>query len=167
VVSASAAEPASGGDLTTSDVRRVWPELLAVVKRHKRTTEALLKNAQVHELRGGTLVLSTASPALARRIGDDLNKDVLREALNELLGVRWKVDAVVEGATGAAPGAAVSPEVAREAARAAQEREERELVAQHAAESSGAVVDDTPVVDPEQAALQLLKATLGARPIEG
>src|SRR6185312_17241681 len=90
VVSASAAEPASGGDLTTSDARRVWPELLAVVKRHKRTTEALLKNAQVHELRNGVLVLSTNSPALARRIGDDLNKDVLREALNELLGVRWK-----------------------------------------------------------------------------
>ena len=44
---------------------------------------------------------------------------------------------------------------------------QQQLVAQHAAESSGAGPDDTPVVDPEQAALQLLKATLGARPIEG
>jgi DNA polymerase-3 subunit gamma/tau len=166
VVTANPPEPAGGGDLTTSDVRRVWPELLSVVKRHKRTTEALLKNAQVHELRNGVLVLSTNSPALARRIGDDLNKDVLREALNELLGVRWKVEAVVEGA-GAPAGAKVSPEVAREAARAAEEREERELVAQHAAEGAGEPVDDSPAVDPEQAALALLRSQLGARPVDG
>ena len=94
----SADPPGADGELTTTDVRRVWPELLAVVKRHKRTTEALLKNAQVHELANGVLTLSTPSPALARRLGDDLNKDVIREALNELLGVRWRVDAMVEGA---------------------------------------------------------------------
>jgi DNA polymerase-3 subunit gamma/tau len=87
VVSANP-EPAADGDLTTSDVRRVWPELLAVVKRHKRTTEALLKNAQVHQLHNGVLTLATSSPALARRLGDDLNKDVIREALNELLAGR-------------------------------------------------------------------------------
>jgi DNA polymerase-3 subunit gamma/tau len=144
----------------------MWPELLAVVKRHKRTTEALLKNAQVHELRGSTLTLSTASPALARRIGDDLNKDVLREALNELLGVRWKVEAVVEGAAPSGRGEP-APETAREAARAAEAAEEREVVAQRAAEdTSGGPVDDTPVVDPEQAALSLLRAQLGAHPID-
>jgi DNA polymerase III subunit gamma/tau len=165
VVSANPPEQASDGELTTSDVRRIWPELLSVVKRHKRTTEALLKNAQVHQLTGGVLTLSTQSPALARRISDDLNKDVLREALNELLGVRWRVEAVVEGAAAPA-GAKVSVAEAREAARAAEEREERELVAQHDAEAAGAPVDDTPVVDPEQAALSLLRAQLGARPVE-
>ncbi|MGY1812760.1 DNA polymerase III subunit gamma and tau [Blastococcus sp. SYSU D00820] len=158
--------PAADGELTTADVRRVWPELLAVVRRHKRTTEALLKNAQVHELRAGVLTLSTASPALARRLGDDLNKDVLREALNELLGVRWKVDAVVEGA-GRSAGDAVSPEVAREAARAAEAAEARELMAERAAEvSAGGDREPEPAVDPEQAALSLLRAQLGARPIE-
>jgi DNA polymerase-3 subunit gamma/tau len=165
VVSANPPEQASDGERNTSDVRRIWPELLSVVKRHKRTTEALLKNAQVHQLTGGVLTLSTQSPALARRISDDLNKDVLREALNELLGVRWRVEAVVEGAAAPA-GAKVSVAEAREAARAAEEREERELVAQHDAEAAGAPVDDTPVVDPEQAALSLLRAQLGARPVE-
>jgi DNA polymerase-3 subunit gamma/tau len=167
----SADPPGAGqgdGELTTGDVRRVWPELLAVVKRHKRTTEALLKNAQVHELRGGTLVLSTASPALARRIGDDLNKDVLREALNELLGVRWKVEAVVEGAgpatgRGAPAGRSAAPDP--EAQRAAEAAEASELLAQRAEE--GARADDAPVVDAEQAALALLRAQLGARPVEG
>jgi DNA polymerase-3 subunit gamma/tau len=169
VVSADPAGADRGdGELTTGDVRRVWPELLAVVKRHKRTTEALLKNAQVHELRGGTLVLSTASPALARRIGDDLNKDVLREALNELLGVRWKVEALVEGAgpaSGRAAPAGRSAAPDPEAQRAAEAAEASELLAQRAEE--GARADDAPVVDAEQAALALLRAQLGARPVEG
>jgi DNA polymerase III subunit gamma/tau len=165
VVTANPPAPAGDGELTTTDVRRVWPELLAVVKRHKRTTEALLKNAQVHELSGGTLTLSTASPALARRLSDDLNRDVLREALNELLGVRWRVEAVVEGAA-KATGTPVSPEVAREAARAAEAAEAHELLAERAAEAPGGDRAPEPAVDPEQAALSLLRAQLGARPVE-
>jgi DNA polymerase-3 subunit gamma/tau len=142
----------------------VWPELLSVVKRHKRTTEALLKNAQVHQLSNGVLTLATSSPALARRLGDDLNKDVIREALNELLGVRWRVDAVVEGAA-AAPGPVVAPEQAREAARAAETAEADELMAERAADAGGDR-EPEPVVDPEQAALSLLRAQLGARPVD-
>jgi DNA polymerase-3 subunit gamma/tau len=159
-------EPAADGELTTTDVRRVWPELLSVVKRHKRTTEALLKNAQVHQLSNGVLTLATSSPALARRLGDDLNRDVIREALNELLGVRWRVDAVVEGAA-AAGAAPVAPEVAREAARVAEAAEARELMAERAADvSAGGDREPEPVVDPEQAALSLLKAQLGAHPVD-
>jgi DNA polymerase III subunit gamma/tau len=166
VVSANPEPAADDGELTTTDVRRMWPELLAVVKRHKRTTEALLKNAQVHQLSNGVLTLSTSSPALARRLGDDLNKDVIREALNELLGVRWRVDAVVEGAA-AATGQAVPPAQAREAARAAEAAEARELMAERAADvSAGGDREPEPVVDPEQAALSLLRAQLGARPVD-
>jgi DNA polymerase III subunit gamma/tau len=166
VVSADSPEQAADGELTTTDVRRVWPELLAVVKRHKRTTEALLKNAQVHQLNNGVLTLATSSPALARRLGDDLNKDVIREALNELLGVRWRVEAVVEGAAAAA-GPTVAPEAAREAARAAEAAEARELMAERAAETTaGGDREPEPVVDPEQAALALLRNQLGARPLD-
>jgi DNA polymerase-3 subunit gamma/tau len=165
VVSANPEPAAEDGELTTTDVRRMWPELLAVVKRHKRTTEALLKNAQVHQLANGVLTLSTSSPALARRLGDDLNKDVIREALNELLGVRWRVDAVVEGAA-AASGQAVPPAQAQEAARAAEAAEARELMAERAADVSGDR-EPEPAVDPEQAALSLLKAQLGAHPVDG
>jgi DNA polymerase-3 subunit gamma/tau len=164
VVSANPEPAAEDGALTTTDVRRMWPELLAVVKRHKRTTEALLKNAQVHQLTSGVLTLSTSSPALARRLGDDLNKDVIREALNELLGVRWRVDAVVEGAA-TSSGPAVPPEQAREAARAAEAAEARELMAERAADVTGDG-EPEPVVDPEQAALSLLKAQLGAHPVD-
>ena len=163
VVSATP-EPAADGELTTSDVRRVWPELLAVVKRHKRTTEALLKSAQVHSLAGGVLTLAATSPALAKMLGDDLNRDVLRQALLELLGVRWKVSVVVEGAA-AATGAPVAPEQAREAARVAEAAEANELMAERAAETGGDK-EPEPAVDPEQAALSLLRAQLGARPLD-
>ncbi|MGK5110496.1 DNA polymerase III subunit gamma and tau [Geodermatophilus sp. CPCC 205506] len=165
VVSANPAQPAADGELTTTDVRRVWPELLKVVRGHKRTTEALLKSAQVHDLGNGTLTLAATSPALAKMLGDDLNKDVVRQALQELLGVRWKVQVVVEGAarSGAPP---VAPEVAREAARAAEAAEARELMAERAAEDPGGDAEAAPAVDPEQAALSLLRTQLGARPID-
>ncbi|MGY1751448.1 DNA polymerase III subunit gamma and tau [Modestobacter sp. SYSU DS0511] len=165
VVSATPEPGADDGQLTTADVRRIWPELMAVVKRHKRTTEALLKNAQVHDLAAGTLTLSTTSPALARRIGDDLNKDVLRSALEELLGVRWKVQAVVDQPGAPAPGSPpVTPEAARAAAAAAETAEAAELMAER--DAAPGSDEHTPAVDAEQAALALLRAQLGARPID-
>jgi DNA polymerase-3 subunit gamma/tau len=166
---AAAPADAGAGALTTADVRRVWPELRAAVKRQKRTTDALLQNAQVSELSGDVLTLTTTSPALARRLGDDLNKDILRSALEELLGVRWKVQVVTDGAGGGGGPARGNPEASREAAReaerAADAAEARELMAERAAETTSDRPPE-PVVDPEQAALSLLRAQLGARPID-
>ena len=80
--------------------------------------------------------------------------------------VRWRVDAVVEGAA-AATGTPVAPEQAREAARVAEAAEASELMAERAAESAaGGDRDPEPAVDPEQAALSLLRAQLGARPVD-
>ncbi|MGR6967157.1 DNA polymerase III subunit gamma and tau [Geodermatophilus sp. URMC 61] len=166
VVTANPPEPAGDGELDAGDVRRVWSELLTVVRRHKRTTEALLKSAQVHDVANGTLTLSMTSPALAKMLGDDLNKDVVRTALQELLGVRWKVQTVVDAPGQPASGRAVSPEAAREAARAAEAAEASELMAERAAEGAGGDRGPEPGVDPEQAALSLLRTHLGARPIE-
>jgi len=119
----------------------------------------------VHGLANGVLTLAATSPALAKMLGDDLNRDVLRQALLELLGVRWKVTVVVEGA--AAPGPPVAPEQAREAARAAEAAEANELMAERAADRSAAGDGEPePAVDPEQAALSLLRAQLGARPVD-
>ena len=113
------------------------------------------------------LTLSTASPALARRLGDDLNKDVIREALNELLGVRWRVEAVVEGAA-AARRPRPSPEQAREAARGGRGgRGARAHGRARRRDLRGGDRRPEPAVDPEQAALSLLRAQLGARPVDG
>jgi DNA polymerase III subunit gamma/tau len=80
--------------------------------------------------------------------------------------VRWKVQVVVEGAAARGGGAPVAPEAAREAARAAEAAEAHELMAERAAEGAGGDREPEPAVDPEQAALSLLRTHLGARPIE-
>ncbi|HYX96850.1 MAG TPA: hypothetical protein VE823_17445 [Geodermatophilus sp.] len=167
LVTANPPEPAGDGSLDAGDVRRVWPELLKVVRGQKRTTEALLRSAQVQDLTNGVLTIAATSPALAKMLGDDLNKDIVRQALQELLGVRWKVQVVVAGADQPAPGRTVSPEAAREAARAAEAAEASELMAERAAEGTGGDREPEPAVDPEQAALSLLRTHLGARPLDG
>ncbi len=158
-------EPAADGELTTADLRRIWPELMKVVRGRKRTTEGLMKSAQVHGLANGTLTMSFTSPALAKMMGDELNREIVRASLEELLGVRWKVATIVDApgqpAAGAPP---VAPEVARAAARAAETAEAEELMAERAADT-GTVEGGPPPVDPEQAALQLLRTQLGAHPI--
>ena len=121
----------------------------------------------MQDLTNGVLTLAATSPALAKMLGDDLNKDIVRQALQELLGVRWKVQVVVAGADQPAPSRTVSPEAAREAARVAEAAEESELMAERAAESAGDDRPHEPAVDPEQAALSLLRTHLGARPIDG
>jgi len=166
LVSATPPQPAGDGALTTVDVRRIWPELLAVVKRHKRTTEGLMKSAQVHDLTNGTLTLSFTSPALAKMMGDDLNREILRQSVEELLGVRWKVQAVVDTPGQPAPGPSVTPEAARAAAQAAETAEADELMAERAADVPADGAEAAPALDPEAAALQLLRTQLGARPID-
>ncbi|MCZ2829910.1 DNA polymerase III subunit gamma and tau [Modestobacter sp. VKM Ac-2986] len=166
LVSALPPEPAGGDtELTTVDVRRIWPELQAVVKRHKRTTEGLMKSAQVHDLANGTLTLSFTSPALAKMMGEDLNREVLRQSVEELLGVRWKVQTIVDVPGQAPAGPAATPEDVRAAVQAAETAEADELMAERAAEPAPGSAD-TPEQDPHAAALLLLRTQLGARPIE-
>jgi DNA polymerase-3 subunit gamma/tau len=57
--------------------------------------------------------------------------------------------------------------VAREAARAAEVAEASELMAERAADrTEGGDREPEPAVDPEQAALSLLRTQLGARPLD-
>jgi DNA polymerase-3 subunit gamma/tau len=78
-------------DVGVTDVRRVWTEILAAVKRQRRTTQVLLESATVAGLDSGVLMLTMPSPALARRVTEPGNTDVLRAALHEVLGVDWRV----------------------------------------------------------------------------
>ena len=90
-------ESAGGGTTsTTADVERIWPELLEVVRGHRRTTEGLMQSATVHDLADGTLTLSFTSPPLAEMMGEDLNRQIVRQSVEELLGVRWTVQTIVD-----------------------------------------------------------------------
>ena len=78
-----------GPDVT--DVRRVWPDVLAAVQRRRRTTQILLGSASVAALDANTLVLSMPAAGLARRVIEPDNVTVLRDALKEILGVDWAI----------------------------------------------------------------------------
>ncbi|MEJ7702668.1 MAG: hypothetical protein WKF47_02875 [Geodermatophilaceae bacterium] len=56
-----AATAAPGGQIDAAAVRAVWSELLSIVRRRRRATEALLTNATALSVDGGVLRLGTGS----------------------------------------------------------------------------------------------------------
>jgi DNA polymerase-3 subunit gamma/tau len=114
---APVAPPAAAGSpagLDAAAVRRVWPTVLDVVKHRKRTTHALLTEAAVVAVDGTTLVLTHAKAALARRLSEDVNVNVVREAIKEVLGVDWRLRYEGGGQGAATRSASAAP--ARDAA---------------------------------------------------
>src|SRR5581483_1849717 len=78
--------PASApGALDSAALRRLWPEVLDVVKQGSRRTRALLDNAQITEVAGERVTLS-APTALAKMISEDSNTAALRTALTKVVG---------------------------------------------------------------------------------
>jgi DNA polymerase-3 subunit gamma/tau len=141
------APPPPAGALDAAALRRLWPEVLEVVKQASRRTRALLDNAQIIDV-AGELVSLSAPAALAKMIAEDSNTSVLRAALTRVVGGEWKI--VVDGGTAPAP----------EAAPAADPRDDADYEPTPARET-------TPTVDPEEQAMRLLRDQLGARPLDG
>jgi DNA polymerase-3 subunit gamma/tau len=142
-----AAPPASAatGALDAAALRRLWPEVLDIVKPNRRT-RALLDNAQVLDLTGHTLRIS-APRALAAMIAEDSNMSVLRAALTKLIGGEWQVhvESSSQSADATGSGRAEEPDP----------RDEEDEPA-----------PPQPPSDPEADAIQLLRDKLGATPIE-
>ncbi len=179
-----AAEPISPTDSSTidvTDVRRVWPDVMAAVKRHKRTTQAILDSATVLSVDAGVLQIAMPSAVMARRAMESTNSDVLRAALKEVLGVDWiircqaagagsaPVDGPPRGATGGPPSA--SPARRGETAPIPAppppdvEPPDEEIPDDYDEPldpSAAAVV----VRDPEEIAIALLSTELGARRLD-
>ncbi|HET8583148.1 MAG TPA: DNA polymerase III subunit gamma and tau, partial [Jatrophihabitans sp.] len=144
--------PAAGpGALDAAALRRLWPEVLDVVKQASRRTRALLDNAQITDV-AGELVNLAAPAALARMIADESNTSVLKAALTKVVGGEWRIDVDGNGTASAATTPSDPPATQPEA----DPRDE---------------TDDDPAtapaaVDPEAEALKLLRAELGARPLD-
>jgi DNA polymerase-3 subunit gamma/tau len=92
---APAEAPAGGIDATA--LRRSWDAVLDAVNTRKRTTKALLLNAQVLSLSGRTLTLGFTTPALIRAFQGGTNTEVLKESLQTALGLDVDVALVVAG----------------------------------------------------------------------
>ncbi|MGQ0572746.1 MAG: DNA polymerase III subunit gamma and tau [Pseudonocardia sp.] len=170
-------------------VRRVWPEVLAAAKQQSRSVEAMLVNATVRAVEGDELVLHIGAPSLARRLSEQRNADVVAQALHAVLGVRWRVRC--ESGDAPPPARAATPEPrpappAPAAARRPPPRrrsapepgeplppepppedappdDEESMIAQIAADGAQA---PPPRRDPEEVAIELLSAQLGARTLD-
>jgi DNA polymerase III subunit gamma/tau len=83
--------------LTVTDVRRLWPEVLEEVKGKRRFTWILLsQNAQVAELRNGTLLLAMSNTGARDSFARGGNEDVLREAIIVVMGADFAVETMVD-----------------------------------------------------------------------
>jgi DNA polymerase III subunit gamma/tau len=86
-----------GGGLSVTDVRRLWPEVLEEVKGKRRFTWILLsQNAQVAELRNGTLLLAMSNTGARDSFARGGNEDVLREAIVVVMGADFAVETMVD-----------------------------------------------------------------------
>ena len=93
-VSTSSDRPAQ---LSVTDVRRLWPEVLEEVKGKRRFTWILLsQNAQVADVRDGTLTLAMANAGARDSFGRGGSEDILREALIVVLGVDFRIVTMVD-----------------------------------------------------------------------
>jgi len=103
--------PGAPGALDVGALRAAWPRVLEVVKAKKRLTHAVLdRHAEVVAVEGQQITLLYTNPAMARRLGEGVNTEVLLEALTEELGGRWRVDAST-GAPAGSPAGPVLPSV--------------------------------------------------------
>jgi DNA polymerase-3 subunit gamma/tau len=93
--------------LTVTDIRRLWPEVLEEVKGKRRFTWILLsQNAQVAELRNGTLLLAMSNAGARDSFSRGGSEDVLREAMVVVMGADFAIETMVDPS--AAPPAGAS-----------------------------------------------------------
>jgi DNA polymerase-3 subunit gamma/tau len=98
------AASASGG-FDLAGVRRMWPDILEVVKAKRRFTWlVLLDHVQVVGLSEGALTLAFANEGQRKNFTTGGSEEVLREAIHEVLGADWRIDAVLDPGHAGGPG---------------------------------------------------------------
>ncbi|AXB45760.1 DNA polymerase III subunit gamma and tau [Amycolatopsis albispora] len=92
----SGQQGAAAGGMDAAAVRRVWPELLAAIRKIPggRSTEAMLTQAGVQSVDGTSVVLTHTAEPLARRLADPHNSEKIASALRDVLGGEWRVTCV-------------------------------------------------------------------------
>lgn len=173
------------GGMSVADVRRLWPEVLEVVKGLRRFTWIMLsQNAQVQALDGSTLTIALVNAGARDSFVASGSAEYVQQALQQVIGVQWRIDAIVDpsadpraaSAPSAAPGAPTSaaapppsdasasrgvgaPESVRQAMREPGAVEPPE-------DPDASAHPDDPVVDQGADPEQLLSRELGARVID-
>ncbi|NYD38645.1 DNA polymerase III subunit gamma and tau [Actinomycetospora corticicola] len=103
---APAEAPAAGtapGAMDASDLRRVWPEVMAAVREGNKPTHALLQNATVAAVEGTTVVLAMPTAPLARQLSQPNRAGHVTAALSRVLSGEWSLRATDAAGQQAAP----------------------------------------------------------------
>jgi DNA polymerase-3 subunit gamma/tau len=89
----------ASGDLDAAAVRRVWDDVLSVVRRHSPRAWAVIREATVRDVHGDELVLVFQHLVHLNMFGAQV--PLLVEAVGEILGGRWRVraEAAVDAGT--------------------------------------------------------------------
>ena len=92
---APAPVPAADGSLDAAAVRRVWDEVLTVVRRRSQRSWAVVREAMVRDVHGDEIVLVFQHLVHMNMFG--AQADLLAEAVREVFGGSWRVRAELGG----------------------------------------------------------------------
>lgn len=165
------------GSLGVTDVRRLWPQILDLVKEKRRFTWIMLsQNAQVAALDGDVLTLALVNAGARDAFVNSGSADVLAEALQEELGVVWRIESIIDPgrADAASPSAEAAPDAPAEPRGVGAPSSVREAVTEPrrppepepAPEPDDGATADDPVVETVDDPEELLSRELGARVID-
>jgi DNA polymerase-3 subunit gamma/tau len=101
----AASAPAAA--LDAAAVRRIWDEVLTMVRRKSPRAAAVVREATVRDVRGDVLVLLFKHPFHAQALASA--PELLVDALYEILGGRWQVQCEIAGQSGVVVPASPSP----------------------------------------------------------
>ncbi|MEV4623407.1 DNA polymerase III subunit gamma and tau [Asanoa sp. NPDC049573] len=108
-------EAAAPGALDAASVRRVWDEIVAMVRVNNKKIAALASEATVRDIDGDTLVLTFRHAFHARTLAE--NPEAVVDAIYEVLGGRWQIRCELAGdqrGAAAGPPPAARPSGGRE-----------------------------------------------------
>ena len=162
------------GQLGIADMRRIWPEVLEVVKDLRRFTWIMLsQNAQVVGVEGSTLTIALVNAGARDSFVNSGSPGYVQQALERVVGGQWRIDAIVDPTAGqsqdepppaAAPAAPTRP---RGAAAPASVREAMQAGPPPEPEDPDASAHrDDPVLEPDPDPEALLSRELGAKIID-
>lgn len=176
-VAEPAPAPTTPGQLTTADVRRMWPQVLERVQHIRRFTWVMLsQNAQVASLDGSTLTLALVNTGARDSFVKSGSDQIVQQALSDIMAVQWRIEAIVDPSatpTGSTPAPASTPAATPAAASESRVPESvREALRQgpmavERVDPDAGVDPNDPVVDDgSQDAAALLAEHLGAEIID-
>jgi DNA polymerase-3 subunit gamma/tau len=140
-------------------IRRMWPEILDEVKRHRRYSwMILLDNAQIAALDGRVLTVAFSSEGAKRAFTQSGSPDILQLALIEKLGVDWQVETIIDPGRRAAASTPDAPVAASSGSSGGRQAAPSPIADEEVS------ADDELVGDGESGA-DLVQRMLGARKI--